>query len=194
MRVREGITNDYHIQENSPDKIFRMENEADKMSFLDMFRSKDYESYLYKENVKLEDQIKALKKENKEVWNQLHATTRWNPFPYSEEEVLNTILSEERKKNELLECSLNHAHEENRELKKKLSENRMLRTLEQYQKDEREQIAKIQTLEYELRGMKDDHLELLKEKEELKTELKIYKDFVTGIMGILNEEKEGLRK
>ncbi len=37
MRVREGITNDYHIQENAPGKIYRMENEADEMTFKRLF-------------------------------------------------------------------------------------------------------------------------------------------------------------
>ena len=204
-----------------------------------MFRHSTYESYLFQQNVKLEDKIKKMRTENKAAWDQLNAMSRnpqghvWNPCSLSDGKSFEVILSNERRRNEIKDDEIewlkiqnknlkNMAYpsrpcdyikdsendllksdfirakneigqlkNENRELKKKLSENRMLRTLEQYQKDEREQIAKIQTLEYEIQGLKDKTPELLKKNNELETELKRYKDFVNSIMVILNEEKEG---
>jgi len=170
------------------------------MSFVDWFISKDYESYLYRENVKLKDENKRLKKENKSVWQQLNALSRMqniqmlDPCSLPDSKAFQIILSNEQRKNRMLECELDHAHEEHRELKKKLNENKMLRTLEQYEKDERESISTIQIFTDLTRKQKNEIETLSKNNKELERELKIYKDFVASIMGILNEEKAGLRK
>lgn len=100
---------------------------------------------------------------------------------------LHALQIKENEYSKMYDDELKALREENRELKKRLNEGQMLRTLKQYEKDDRKHITKINTLEYMLHRTRDDCQELCEENEELKTELKIYKDFVTSIMGIWNE-------
>jgi predicted RNase H-like nuclease (RuvC/YqgF family) len=191
------------------------------MSFLDMFRSRDYNHYLFKENIKLEDQIKALKNENKAVWDQLHEISRAERRPS-----LSYLLRSVNDENEWLKI-------ENRTLKNTAYQSRpydyMIYSendiLKQDLKDAKKEIEQLKTelckrreyksnrtqgLEYELLKVREENkkfrdkleehdtwyclqADLMKNKKEnegLKTELKIYKDFVTSIMGILDEDKE----
>ena len=181
------------------------------MSIFDIFRNHSYESYLYRENLKLEDQNKALKKENNELWGQLNSISRSNYFPYSwcsltaENKAKDTeiewlkIQNKNLKnmaypsrpcdhmrdsENDLLKSDLIKAKNEigqlkneNRELKEKLNENRMLMTLEQYEKDEIKNITQIRRLEYDIRKMENKILTLSMKNSELEKELKMYKEF-----------------
>jgi len=190
------------------------------MGIFDIFRSPSYESYLFREKVKLEDENKALKKENKAVWNQLHAISRAEKRP-SLSYLLRSVNDEHGwlkiknrnlknmvyqshpsdymidSENDILKQDLNDAKNEIEQLKTELCKRHEYKS---YRTQGLEyELLKVREENKKLRGKLEEHdtwyclqADLMKNKKEnegLKTELKIYKDFVTSIMVILNENK-----
>lgn len=87
------------------------------LSILDVLKGKSYESDFLREIVRLENENKALKKENKAAWDQFNELSRhkhfgaWSSYPCIEDE-----LEGEKIKYRSLECELHTAQYELKEL------------------------------------------------------------------------------
>jgi len=166
------------------------------------FFSKDsYTDSLRKEISRLYEDNKKLIFENKALRNALNAATGGGFYNYSLEE---NELCKLRSDNEWLTRQLQFykdKHSENeeiaslrmqllrdtdtidekceeiKELKKKINENRMLRTLEQYEKDANEDLTKINQLKYKNFELRNTNTTLQQRMSKLEKELLMYKEF-----------------
>lgn len=77
------------------------------------------------------------------------------------------------------------------DLKKKINNNRMLRTLGQYEKDAKEDLTKIKRLTYETLELQDKNIAMSKQMKKLENELSLYKDFfVNNEVKVFLKDKE----